>query len=391
MSPDALIWGTEFVTSTESISCSELLFGLSEKQGNLFRAGDFDILLASCILREYRTGAGAKDLLELDVANNNITDAGFIELAKVLPDIVGLQTFDCCQNQMTEVGASAIADAIASMPSLQRLQLSPVLLQCTQIRKEERLAFGYKDTYMNAIRRNCSAVEIACRDVNLQVDGDAEVPVLSTYRSCIERIIISSYTLSRDWYRQLPRSDFGEGKKPCVQTMCIQRVVHNLGHPQVRDPGNELDNPRGKDSQGMFINSILRDNACFGLIAVASFNKRLKVLRLKMCDLTDAPCMRIFDYMGSKWPVLEELDLSYNFIGKGWNGQKEAKEEKLAKNDKEGGGGTKPCPAIEHFMQRLRHAPSVSLVVLSGNVGVAGVEDRLRRLGKVTNTRIYIR
>ena len=132
MSPDALIWGTEFVTSTESISCtinlmntewqnsnsvnfhsnrssyflrdrtrrcmhlpnfniqvqllaiswprrwplsyishliieivstklgSELLFGLSEKQGNLFRAGDFDILLASCILRVRFSAAVSK-------------------------------------------------------------------------------------------------------------------------------------------------------------------------------------------------------------------------------------------------------------------------------------------------------------------------------------------
>lgn len=333
--------------------------------------------------QEYRTGHQAKNLLELDVANNNISDAGFIELAKVLPGIQGLQVFDCCQNSMTETGAAALADAIATMPHLRRLQMSPVLLECDAIRREERLAFGYKDIYMNAIRRNCSALEIACRDVNLQLDHDAEIPPLATYRSCIERIIISSYTLSRDWFRQLPRSDFGgeTAKKVCVQTLCVQRVVHNLGHPQVRDPGQDLDNPRGKDSQGMFINSILRDNAAFGLLAVASFNTRLKVIRLKMCDLTDAPCIRIFDYMTSKWPVLEELDLSYNFIGRGWNGQKEAKED----------GPTRPCPAIEHFMQRLRHASSVGLVVLSGNVGVVGVEDRLRRLGKVTNTRIYIR
>ena len=31
---------------------SEMLFGMSEKKGNLCRATDFDILLASCLLRE---------------------------------------------------------------------------------------------------------------------------------------------------------------------------------------------------------------------------------------------------------------------------------------------------------------------------------------------------
>ena len=159
------------------------------------------------------------------------------------------------------------------MPQLRRVQVSPVLIETDPLRRDERIAFGFKDTYLNSVRRNVAQVEYACRDVSLQIDDQTAPPPYDTYKACIERIIRSSYTLSRDWFRQLPKT----AKGPCVQELSLQRVMFNLGHPLARDPGQDLDNPKGKDSQPMFMNSVLRDNACFNLLAIASNNKRLKV------------------------------------------------------------------------------------------------------------------
>ncbi|KAF4659628.1 hypothetical protein FOZ61_004614 [Perkinsus olseni] len=157
-------------------------------------------------------------LLEVDIASNQLTDACVDSLLDLLVACERLQYLDISANYFTYRGIASLADSIATHGRLRSVRVSHVLLDLDYLRRRPALdlsigaaAFGYG---------------LGIKQLSI------DYPSLEEYGLALVRMIASDYSLARDWFRSQPM---------VIQYHALQRVMKDLGHCDADEPRSLLD------------------------------------------------------------------------------------------------------------------------------------------------------
>ncbi|TEB14921.1 hypothetical protein C9890_0641 [Perkinsus sp. BL_2016] len=171
-------------------------------------------------------------LIDLDIGGNRITDACAPSIRDILTLCGALTNLDLSLNPLLTVkGVQVFTEALVKHRSLKTVRLVTILVDLSVVRTTKNLDFSVSTVYKDSLKRITERILALAKEHKLSA-RDLGYPPIEDFRGIIQRVISRNYRVARDFFRSLPEN---------TQTLLVDRVVAQLGHPYAVEPGEKLD------------------------------------------------------------------------------------------------------------------------------------------------------